>query len=441
MSKNPSSRTKQPAGLADEREIEDQYRELLEQVADLIQVVAPDGSFRYANRAWRETLGYAADEIPRLSLSDVLHPDSRARGIELFQRLPDCSQPARVEAKLLAKDGRAIAVEGQSCYRFRDGQPIATLSILRDVTRRKSAEAALIASEEKYHLFVESLPDIVWSSDEQGELVFISSNIELIVGYTPQEMYSSGDALWFGRMHSEDVERARQAYRNLFERGEKFDVEYRIQRKDGEWIWLHDRAISMYEEGRKTYTTGISIDITELKRAEESLRNQTLTDDLTGLKNRRGFITLAEQQLKVSRAPRKQEPLLLVYADMDDLKQINDRFGHHVGSQALVETAQIIRHTCRETDIIGRIGGDEFAILVAPAVADSDTRLTERLQENLRHFNQQNSQPYLLSLSLGTTRIEAGSTASIEELLTQADEAMYEHKRSKKQGGSLKSEV
>ena len=434
MIKNQPSHTGQPADLADGRESENQYRELLDQVADLLQVVAPDGSFRYANRAWRKTLGYAEDEIPYLNLTEVLHPDSRAQGREMFQLLPDCPQPVRVETTLLAKDGRAVAVEGQSSCRFRDGRPVATLSILRDVTKRRRDEAALVASEEKYHLFVESLPDIVWSSDGRGELVFISSNIEQIVGYTPQVMYSSGDALWFGRMHLEDVERARQAYRTLFERGEKFDIEYRIQRKDGEWIWLHDRAISIYEESGKTYTTGISTDVTELKRTEDALRNQTLTDDLTGLKNRRGFITLAEQGLKVARAPRKQEPLLLVYADMDDLKQINDRFGHHVGSQALVETAHIIQQTCRETDIVGRIGGDEFAILVAHAAADSDVLLAERLQENLRHFNDEKHQPYRLSLSLGTTRIEAGNTASIEELLAQADEAMYEHKRSKKQG-------
>jgi len=117
---------------------------------------------------------------------------------------------------------------------------------------------------------------------------------------------------------------------------------------------------------------------------------------------------------------------------MDGLKQINDRFGHHVGSQALIETGRIIRQVCRETDIVARIGGDEFAVLVVDAAAHGADSLFERLQQNFKDFNEQGGQPYTLGVSLGAVRIEADSTATIEELLAQADEAMYEHKRRKK---------
>lgn len=170
--------------------------------------------------------------------------------------------------------------------------------------------------------------------------------------------------------------------------------------------------------------------IIERKRAEGELRNLTLTDSLTGLYNHRGFFTLAEHHAKGAR--RTGQSSLLIYADMDALKQINDTFGHNEGSLAIANTAKILRQTFRDSDILARLGGDEFAIL-APAVSSNEIdTIIERLRVNIAVFNEQSMRGYQLSLSIGSVLIDHRNGSSIEELLAQADRAMYGNKLSKR---------
>jgi diguanylate cyclase (GGDEF)-like protein len=174
------------------------------------------------------------------------------------------------------------------------------------------------------------------------------------------------------------------------------------------------------------------------KQAETQLQELTLTDDLTGLRNRRGFFFLTEQEFKLARNKRTGIHLWLIYADLDGLKKINDRLGHDVGSQAIVQTAEVLKGTFRESDIIARLGGDEFVVLAVGNVADSGTVMQARLQDNLRGYNVREKLPYRLSLSIGIVRVDTERAASIEEVLKQADQAMYEDKRSKKEKQSSK---
>lgn len=172
------------------------------------------------------------------------------------------------------------------------------------------------------------------------------------------------------------------------------------------------------------------------ERAETALREMALTDDLTGLYNRRGFFTLAEHHLKVAR--RAKRTPVIVYADMDGLKRINDTYGHQEGSQAIANLASVLRQTFRDSDIIARLGGDEFAILAADAsgadASDGLDTIRERLCENLQRYNEQAAHAYTLSASLGLTR--ADTRLSVEELIAQADEAMYQEKRLLKHNAS-----
>jgi diguanylate cyclase (GGDEF)-like protein/PAS domain S-box-containing protein len=165
------------------------------------------------------------------------------------------------------------------------------------------------------------------------------------------------------------------------------------------------------------------------KRAEEELRSLSLVDDLTGLYNRRGFLTLAEQQLKV--AHRMKKGMLLLFADLDKMKWINDTLGHREGDSALIYAANIFKNTFRESDIIARIGGDEFVILALETSESDIGTITNRLEEALRSHNQKNRRPYSLSISMGVARYNPLSPRSIEELLDEADQRMYEQKRSK----------
>ena len=165
-------------------------------------------------------------------------------------------------------------------------------------------------------------------------------------------------------------------------------------------------------------------------RRQEQTRGLLLTDDLTGLLNRRGLFALAEQQLKI--AKRNKRGLYVLYADLDDLKEINDVYGHIEGDQALVEVANIIRKNYREADISARVGGDEFVVLSAGNVHDNTAVLASRLQNDLETLNSTRSRGYVLSISIGSAYFDPQSPCSLEELLQEADKSMYEHKRSKR---------
>ena len=170
----------------------------------------------------------------------------------------------------------------------------------------------------------------------------------------------------------------------------------------------------------------------ERHRLLEEVRALSLIDELTGLGNRRGFYTLATQQLKV--ADRTQRPVDLIYADLDDLKWINDTLGHREGDRALVDAARALRDVCRGSDIVARLGGDEFAALVLEASSDHDAGggVVLRLQDRVAELNSCPNRPFVLSMSVGVERYVPGSGVGIDELVRRADARMYETKRTRK---------
>jgi len=160
---------------------------------------------------------------------------------------------------------------------------------------------------------------------------------------------------------------------------------------------------------------------------EEKLRTMSLTDDLTAIYNRRGFFTLAQQQMKV--AERTKKDMLLFFADLDKMKQINDTLGHQEGDKALIEIAAIFKEVFRESDIIGRMGGDEFAILAIDTSDETREVLMHRLCNILDNYNRSEGKSYQLSLSIGIAHYNPETPSTLDELMAQADTLMYEEKR------------
>jgi diguanylate cyclase (GGDEF)-like protein len=159
---------------------------------------------------------------------------------------------------------------------------------------------------------------------------------------------------------------------------------------------------------------------------DRELRYLALTDDLTCLFNRRGFFAAATQQLKL--AQRNGQNLILLFCDVDNLKKINDSYGHREGDLALIHTADALEQTFRDSDILARLGGDEFVVLATEASVQTSEVLRRRLEKALKKSNVGESR-YLLSLSVGVARFDPKRAVSLGELLAQADEAMYEQKR------------
>lgn len=204
---------------------------------------------------------------------------------------------------------------------------------------------------------------------------------------------------------------------------------------------LNDEATALQavREGAQDYLVKGSVDAALLIRAiryaiernrmQSALRALSLLDDLTGIYNRRGFMTLAEHEMKLAR--RRQVGFYLIFIDLDGMKEINDRFGHPAGDQALIATAQLLSETFRGSDVVARMGGDEFAIVTNEANGDGPTPIIARLEAAVEKHNQEHPQSPPLSISSGVVFFPPDGNRSLDTLLDEADQLMYEHKRSK----------
>jgi len=198
-------------------------------------------------------------------------------------------------------------------------------------------------------------------------------------------------------------------------------------RKDGTSFPVEYTSTPITEDGKISGAVVTFRDISERKHMEEELRALSLVDELTGLYNRRGFLTLAKQQTKI--ADRLGKDMLLIFADIDKMKLINDTSGHKEGDRALIDTANILRKSLRDSDVIARVGGDEFAVLAMAACSEHAEIIYGHLRDNIKSHNEKEGRPYKISLSVGFVCYVPGS--SIEELLVQADQLMYEDKQKK----------
>jgi diguanylate cyclase (GGDEF)-like protein len=200
-------------------------------------------------------------------------------------------------------------------------------------------------------------------------------------------------------------------------------------------------------EGAHDYLIKGQIDARQLRRIihyalerqhmQMELRSLSLRDDLTGLHNRRGFLLLAEQQMKVSR--RNHSSCLLLFLDIDCLKRINDSWGHAEGNTAIVEAAAALRSCFRQCDILARLGGDEFVVLGVGTSESSEAALRAHLKKKFEEVNSQPNRRYSLSISVGIVPCCANTHSSIEDLLAKADALMYEEKKSKAAAACLSS--
>ncbi|UCB43518.1 MAG: PAS domain S-box protein [Dehalococcoidales bacterium] len=244
------------------------YFDLLENASDIIQSVSPDGRFLYVNRTWRETFGYTDEELTRLSLFDIIHPDSRAHCMAVFERVISGECIRGIEATLVTKDGKKISVEANVNCRFEDGKPTATRGVFRNVTERKQAEIALRKKEDRYRNLVENLGDIVYSVDTNGIATYLSPIVESVLGYSPSEIIGRSFADF---IHQDDILRSLEHFQKSLS-GQATIGEYRLLNKAGEIRWVRSSNRPIFEGNRVIGATGVLSDITERRQTEERLK-------------------------------------------------------------------------------------------------------------------------------------------------------------------------
>lgn len=288
-------------------------------------------------------------------------------------------------------------------------------------------EAILKEKEEHFRSVVETANDAVVSVDSNGEIVLWNNAAENIFGYLNDEAIGKPVTLIMPKEFREDHQ---QNMNRVIAGGKPKLVgktsEVTALKKNGT-KFLIELSLSRWDVNMGTFFTAVIRDITERKKMEDKIKELSLTDELTGLYNRRGFFNLAEQQLKL--AKRGANKVYMLYLDVDSFKEINDTFGHDEGDEALKDLAMILKGSYRESDVIGRIGGDEFVVF--PIGSDDETIriVVDHLLNNVDIYNKKSNKSYKLSVSVGVAHYDPIAPCSLGELITKADHLMYENKR------------
>ena len=297
-----------------------------------------------------------------------------------------------------------------------------------EVNERKQAEEALRESEERYRLIVEYANEIIFQTNVDGYFTFINPTVIKLTGFSKDELIGKHYRELIRDGYRDDVEKFyRQQFVNKIP---NTYYEFPILTKDGKEIWIGQNVQILMHGEKIVGFQAISRDMTARVKKEEQLRSMVFTDALTHLYNRRGFLNLAEHLLKS--AERLHSHLLLAYIDVDNIKFINDTFGHEHGDAVLINTAHILRNTFRKSDIICRIGGDEFAVLASNFDESYPQNIINRLQHYVDVQNSESSKHYKLSMSIGFALYDPAAPCSLEILMARADQSMYEQKKARK---------
>ncbi|MBI5410345.1 MAG: GGDEF domain-containing protein [Nitrospirae bacterium] len=305
-------------------------------------------------------------------------------------------------------------------------------SLINELSLKYELESALgelQKSELKYRSLVDSTEDSIYLLDRDYNYLFINKMHTSRLGISGGQYVGKS----YGDFHStEDTRAFTEIADRVFETGESIQNEYRSKIDGKYFLQTFSPVKGLY--GEMTALTIISKNITERKHMEEQLRSLSLTDELTGIYNRRGVMTLAEHLLKL--ADRQKKGLFILYADLDNLKKVNDTFGHKEGDLALIETANLLKQNYRDSDIIGRIGGDEFVVIPVGTSSDNVDIITERFYKILAALNTAEDREYDLSISIGIAYYDPEFPCSVDELLTRADKSMYLQKRQRQKASA-----
>ena len=299
------------------------------------------------------------------------------------------------------------------------------------VTERKKAEAALEDRARQLRFVLEGSELGFWDWDIATGKVERNPQWGHMLGYTFEELQHTAQQ-WADFVHPHDRERAWASIFDVVEgRSAAHKLEYRMLHKDGSIRWILDQAKVMQRDGhgKATRMCGTHTDITERKLLEEELRRQAHVDYLTGIYNRRHFMERAEQEL--SRAHRYAKPLSMLMLDIDHFKQINDRHGHKVGDTVLKAVADLSQATFRDVDIVGRLGGEEFAALLPETDQPAALEAAERLRATIANARipLPGAPPVSFSVSIGVSSMDSPED-NIDALLQRADKALYKAKDS-----------
>jgi len=404
---------------------ETQFRAIADFSSNWEYWINPDGAFGYVSSACERISGYKPEEFSCDAdvLKNILHPDDRESFNAHCQdnHTSPSNQHSPIEFRILTKGGKLRWI-------FHTCQPVFDPAHLylgrratnQDITERKTAEEALRSSEERFRNMIETQAEGIAILNTDTEFIFVNAAAEVIfcalphnlVGHNIQEFLESEQLSLFNTLL------------NSSQKDEKTTHEINITRLDGQKrILLVTVTPQFAKDSSFTGIMGIFRDVTDIKQREERLRFTSTHDRLTGLFNR-NYLEEEIQKLQQS----ELWPISIIVVDMDDLKLINDKYGHIHGDKALQRAAAILKNLFRPWDIVARYGGDEFVVLLPEIDANQGKDILRRVKQAINSFNQTHPDK-MVNVSVGLATGEKGT--SLKKVFQQADEQMYLDKQSK----------
>jgi diguanylate cyclase (GGDEF)-like protein/PAS domain S-box-containing protein len=338
------------------------FRYSIDRASDAIFWIDRDGGFTYVNNQACRSLGYSREELLRLHLWDVdpLYPKDRwdANWEQWEQAREDYT--LRLETIHRRKDGVAIPVEVVSQRIMIGDRPLHVTHVC-DITERKQAEQALRESEERFRQLAEHVQEVFWLTDaERSRILYVNPAYETLWGRSCASLKADPSS-WVKAIHPDDRDRLQDAIEHQASRG--YNEEYRVIQPNGTIRFVNDRAFPIRDPSGNVYRiAGIAQDITARKEQEARIQHLAYHDALTNLPNR--ALVLGRLTQAVLQAQRRGELLGVMFLDLDRFKTVNDTLGHHIGDALLQQVGARLRELLREEDTVGRLGGDEFIILL-----------------------------------------------------------------------------
>ena len=416
------------------RESEEKFRVIFENAGVGITLVDREGRLIDCNSHFRNFVGYTKEELIGKHWRIYTHPEDVERNLDIFEKMIEEKKVFVFEKRFKRKDGRILWGRVTISPVFdSNGRFLFQIGITEDITKEKKAIEALKKSESKYRSLVEKMSEGIYIL-YNNRFEFVNNRFIEMFGYTREELRRVD----FRKLIAPESlplieERARK-----LKRGEPVPEKY-------EFVALDKHGRKVYVEVSVTYvpykegiaTQGIVRDITEKKAYEKKLRYMATHDILTGLPNRSYFMEFLKAAIESSK--RYGHMVCIMMLDLDGFKEVNDKFGHDVGDRALVRAAERLRRSVRRSDILSRMGGDEFLVLVPilKRVENAET-IGKKIVNSFREPLRVNGELYYITVSVGASIFPQDGTDAIE-LIKKADMAMYKVKGSGKDGFLLYS--
>lgn len=362
---------------------------------------------------------------------NAIHPEDREMVDQVYQESVKNHTPYDIVHRLLLANGRIKYVREHGETHFdENGAPILSRGTVQDITKIREAEEALRTSEERWKFALEGAGDGVWDWNLQTGELYLSKQEMTVLGYAGEPATYAHIDKWVERQHPDDREKRLSAIDDyLSGKSPLYICEFRARAPDGSWKWLLARGmlLSRSADGKPLRMIGTHSDITERKEMEAELRRLATTDPLTGVANRRRFIEQLDKEL--ARLKRFGLPAALLMVDIDHFKSVNDTYGHAAGDAVLKHLTASAVHHLRSIDLFGRIGGEEFAVLLPGTDRDGAMEFAEQLRSYIANTPAPIDQGEIhVTVSIGVTEFEPSDLVP-DTIFARADEALYRAKQ------------